>query len=172
MAVGHALGNRAALSGYTEAGFLTIDNNAGERALRAVAVERLLLGRDDQACELVGGEDGIVGEAGAETAADDLERVPEGMTAKTSTGSARAGLRITLPGRTVLAGNVGLLILLDQDEHLGNARRTSTREQSNRSASRSAHGTRASTVGNNRWTACWTGSAHAAGLGITATPEP
>jgi transposase len=39
-AVGYILGNRAALSRYTEAGFLSIDNNASERALRAVAVGR------------------------------------------------------------------------------------------------------------------------------------
>jgi hypothetical protein len=39
-AVGYALGNRAALSRFTEAGFLSIDNNASERALRAVAVGR------------------------------------------------------------------------------------------------------------------------------------
>lgn len=40
VAVGYALGNRAALSRYTEAGFLQIGNNASERALRAVAVGR------------------------------------------------------------------------------------------------------------------------------------
>ncbi len=40
VAVGYALGNRAALTRYTEAGFLAIDNNASERALRAVAVGR------------------------------------------------------------------------------------------------------------------------------------
>ena len=40
VAVGYALGNRAALTRYTEAGFLQIDNNASERALRAVAVGR------------------------------------------------------------------------------------------------------------------------------------
>ena len=40
VAVGYALGNRAALCRYTEAGFLRIDNNASERALRAVAVGR------------------------------------------------------------------------------------------------------------------------------------
>jgi hypothetical protein len=40
VAIGYALGNRAALSRYTEAGFLQIDNNASERALRAVAVGR------------------------------------------------------------------------------------------------------------------------------------
>jgi transposase len=40
VAIGYALGNRAALSRYTEAGFLSIDNNASERALRAVAVGR------------------------------------------------------------------------------------------------------------------------------------
>jgi transposase len=40
LAVGYALGNRAALTRYTEAGFLSIDNNASERALRAVAVGR------------------------------------------------------------------------------------------------------------------------------------
>ena len=33
-------GNQAALCRYTEAGFLQIDNNASERALRAVAVGR------------------------------------------------------------------------------------------------------------------------------------
>ena len=40
VAIGYALGNRAALGRYTEAGFLSIDNNASERALRAVAVGR------------------------------------------------------------------------------------------------------------------------------------
>jgi hypothetical protein len=40
VAVGYALGNRAALTRYTGAGFLSIDNNASERALRAVAVGR------------------------------------------------------------------------------------------------------------------------------------
>ena len=40
VAIGYALGNRAALTRYTEAGFLSIDNNASERALRAVAVGR------------------------------------------------------------------------------------------------------------------------------------
>jgi transposase len=40
VAVGYALGNQAALTRYTEAGFLQIDNNASERALRAVAVGR------------------------------------------------------------------------------------------------------------------------------------
>jgi transposase len=40
VAVGYALGNWAALSRYTEAGFLEIDNNASERALRTVAVGR------------------------------------------------------------------------------------------------------------------------------------
>ena len=40
VAIGYALGNRAALSRYAEAGFLQIDNNASERALRAVAVGR------------------------------------------------------------------------------------------------------------------------------------
>jgi hypothetical protein len=40
VAVGYALGNRAALTRYAEAGFLAIDNNASERALRAVAVGR------------------------------------------------------------------------------------------------------------------------------------
>jgi hypothetical protein len=40
VAIGYALGNRAALARYTEAGFLAIDNNASERALRAVAVGR------------------------------------------------------------------------------------------------------------------------------------
>jgi transposase len=39
-AIGYALGNRAALTRYTEAGFLAIDNNASERALRAIAVGR------------------------------------------------------------------------------------------------------------------------------------
>ena len=37
VAIGYALGNRAALSCYAEAGFLPIDNSASERALRAVA---------------------------------------------------------------------------------------------------------------------------------------
>jgi hypothetical protein len=40
VAVGYALGNRAALTRYTDAGFLQIDNNACERALRAVALGR------------------------------------------------------------------------------------------------------------------------------------
>jgi transposase len=40
VAVGYALGNRVALTQYTEAGFLQIDNNASERALWAVAVGR------------------------------------------------------------------------------------------------------------------------------------
>ena len=40
VAIGYALGNQAALTRYTEAGFLAIDNNASERALRAVAVGR------------------------------------------------------------------------------------------------------------------------------------
>lgn len=35
-----ALGNRTVLIRYTEAGFLRIDNNASERALRAVAIGR------------------------------------------------------------------------------------------------------------------------------------
>ncbi len=39
-AIGYALANRAALTRYTEAGDLAIDNNASERALRAVAVGR------------------------------------------------------------------------------------------------------------------------------------
>jgi hypothetical protein len=39
-AVEYTLGNRAALSRYIGAGFLQIDNNASERALRAVAVGR------------------------------------------------------------------------------------------------------------------------------------
>src|SRR5262249_49473763 len=39
-AIGYALGNRAALTRYSEAGFLQIDNNASERALRAVALGR------------------------------------------------------------------------------------------------------------------------------------
>jgi hypothetical protein len=40
VAIGYAPGNRAVLTRYTEAGFLQIDNNASERALRAVAVRR------------------------------------------------------------------------------------------------------------------------------------
>jgi transposase len=36
----YALGNPAAVTRYIEAGFLSIDNNASERALRAVAVGR------------------------------------------------------------------------------------------------------------------------------------
>jgi len=40
VAVGYALGNRVALTQYAEAWFLRIDNNASERALRAVAVGR------------------------------------------------------------------------------------------------------------------------------------
>jgi hypothetical protein len=40
VAIGYALGNRAALTRYTDAGFLQIDNNASERALRAVALGR------------------------------------------------------------------------------------------------------------------------------------
>jgi transposase len=40
VAVGYALGNRAALTRYTEEGFLAIDNNASERAFRAVEVGR------------------------------------------------------------------------------------------------------------------------------------
>lgn len=39
-ALGYALGNRAALSRYAETGFLAIDNNACERALRGIAVGR------------------------------------------------------------------------------------------------------------------------------------
>jgi transposase len=39
-AIGYALGNRAALTRYTDAGFLAVDNNASERALRALAVGR------------------------------------------------------------------------------------------------------------------------------------
>lgn len=39
-ALGYALGNRVALSRYTEAGFLALDNNACERALRGIAVGR------------------------------------------------------------------------------------------------------------------------------------
>jgi transposase len=39
-AIGYALGNREALSRFTESGFLQIDNNASERALRAIAVGR------------------------------------------------------------------------------------------------------------------------------------
>jgi hypothetical protein len=39
-AIGYALGNRAALTQYTEVRFLAVDNNASERALRAVAVGR------------------------------------------------------------------------------------------------------------------------------------
>jgi hypothetical protein len=49
VAVGYALGIRAALARYIEAGFLAIDNNTCERALRAVAVGRknyLFAGRD------------------------------------------------------------------------------------------------------------------------------
>ena len=40
VAIGYVLGNRAALTRYTGAGFLAIDNNASERALRAVAIAR------------------------------------------------------------------------------------------------------------------------------------
>jgi hypothetical protein len=40
VAIGYALGNRVALTRYTEAGCLEADNNASERALRAVAVGR------------------------------------------------------------------------------------------------------------------------------------
>jgi len=40
VAIGCALENRAALRRYTEAGFLRIDINASERALRAVAIGR------------------------------------------------------------------------------------------------------------------------------------
>lgn len=40
VAIGYTLGNRVALARYTEAGFLAIDNNASERALRAVALGR------------------------------------------------------------------------------------------------------------------------------------
>jgi transposase len=40
VAIGYALGNRAALTRYAEAGFLRIDNNASERALRSVALGR------------------------------------------------------------------------------------------------------------------------------------
>jgi hypothetical protein len=40
VAIGYALGNRAALTRYTDAGLLQIDNNASERALRAVALGR------------------------------------------------------------------------------------------------------------------------------------
>jgi hypothetical protein len=40
VAIGYALGNRAAHSRYAEAGLLQIDNNASERALRAVAIGR------------------------------------------------------------------------------------------------------------------------------------
>jgi len=40
VAIRYALGNRATLSRYTEARFLSIDNNASERALRSVAVGR------------------------------------------------------------------------------------------------------------------------------------
>jgi hypothetical protein len=50
VATGYALGNRVALTRYTEAGFQAIDNNASERALRAVAVGRknyLFAGSDD-----------------------------------------------------------------------------------------------------------------------------
>jgi transposase len=39
-AIGYALSNRAALTRFTEAAFLNIDNNASERALRTVAVGR------------------------------------------------------------------------------------------------------------------------------------
>jgi hypothetical protein len=39
-AVGYALGNRAALARFTQAGFLSIDNDASERALRAGSVGR------------------------------------------------------------------------------------------------------------------------------------
>lgn len=39
-AIGYALGNRVALSRYIEAGYLAIDNNACERALRGIAVGR------------------------------------------------------------------------------------------------------------------------------------
>lgn len=39
-ALGYALGNRVALTRYTEAGFLAIDNNTCERALRGIAVGR------------------------------------------------------------------------------------------------------------------------------------
>ncbi|HKB04947.1 MAG TPA: transposase, partial [Gemmataceae bacterium] len=40
VAIGYTLGNRAALTRSTDAGLLSIDNNASERALRAVAVGR------------------------------------------------------------------------------------------------------------------------------------
>ena len=39
-AVGYALGNRAALTRYADAGFLAIDNNASERAVKPVALGR------------------------------------------------------------------------------------------------------------------------------------
>jgi hypothetical protein len=39
-AIGYALGNRVALTRYTEVGFLAIDNDACERALRGIAVGR------------------------------------------------------------------------------------------------------------------------------------
>lgn len=39
-AIGYALGDREALTRYTEAGFLAIDNSACERALRGIAVGR------------------------------------------------------------------------------------------------------------------------------------
>ncbi|MBI1784312.1 transposase, partial [Candidatus Sumerlaeota bacterium] len=39
-AITYALGNWAALKRYTEQGWLAIDNNAAERALRSVVVGR------------------------------------------------------------------------------------------------------------------------------------
>jgi hypothetical protein len=39
-AIGYALSNWPALCRYTEAGFLAIDNNASERALRGLAIGR------------------------------------------------------------------------------------------------------------------------------------
>src|SRR5262249_25548267 len=39
-AVGYALNNWAALVRYTEAGFLTIDNNASEREMKRIAIGR------------------------------------------------------------------------------------------------------------------------------------
>ena len=40
VALRYALGNEAALRQYTQAGYLCIDNNASERALRGIAVGR------------------------------------------------------------------------------------------------------------------------------------
>src|SRR5262249_8126093 len=39
-AIGYALGNWAALVGYTEVGFLAIDNNVAEREMKRVAIGR------------------------------------------------------------------------------------------------------------------------------------